>query len=542
MASSAVTGATPPHARTLGALLREVADGARAGGVVTAAGSVSWQDLLEGAARVAAALRRDGVGPGDRVALLLDNRPEWLQVALGAAALGAITTPINTWVKTRDLEYLLGHSRPSVLVTLASLGKQDYLRYLRDLLPDVVDAHPGRWSAEGLPELRSLVVLGQEVPRGARAYADWVESAVPADLPDDAQPDDIALVLYTSGSTASPKAVPLTHRHLVENGWAIGDRQGLTSTDRVFVSVPLAWAYGSSNALMAALTHGSTLVLQSVFEAAGAYELLLRERCTAIYTLPVMTRALLELPGFDAQALPDLRRGLTLGPPAEIELAHDRLGVDSICNIYGSTEVYGNCCVTPHDAPFARRAISQGPPLEGVRLRIVDTRTREQLGPDQVGEILVRGRVTPGYLDEGRVPQPVVDADGFFATGDLGSLDAEGWLTFVARDSEMIKSAGINVSPAEVEAFLATHPDIVEVAVVGADVDVRGQAVVAFVRLAPDATSSPGEIQMWCKDSIASYKAPAAVIPIAAMPLTATGKLSRRDLAALATETLRNGQ
>ena len=524
----APTGTAPPRARTLGALLAELAAREPAAEcVVTAAGRASRRDLLADAARVAAALRRDGVGSGDRVALLLDNRAEWLAVALGATAVGAVAAPINTWVKARDLEYLLGHARPSVLVMLDALGKQDYLAHLREIM-----------AGGGPPELRRLVVVGGHVPPGATAYADWVRSEA-AELPDDARPDDVALVLYTSGSTARPKAVPLTHRHLIENGWAIGDRQGLTGEDRVFVSVPLAWAYGAANALMATLTHGATLVLQSVFDAARAYPVLQRERCTAIYTLPVMTRALLDLPGFDATTLPQLRRGLTLGPPAELALVHDRLGVDAICNIYGSTEVYGNCCVTPHDAPFARRAASQGPPLDGVEIRIADPRTREPLASGQIGEILVRGRVTPGYLDDDRIACPVVDDDGFFATGDLGSVDAQGWLTFVARDSEMIKTAGINVSPAEVEEFLATHPDVVEVAVVGAEAGERGQAVVAFVRLAPSATTTPEEIQAWCRSQIASYKAPVAVIPVTTMPTTATGKLARRDLVRRATETLR---
>ncbi len=472
---------------------------------------------------MAAALARHGVGRGDRVALLSDNRAEWLQVAFGTAALGAVLCPINTWVKTRDLDYLLRHSAPAVLVTIGRLGNQDFLGYLREL---------------GLPGARvdSVVVLGDDVPAGAVSFTDWIAAEPVSPLCNAARPDDVALVLYTSGSTAKPKAVPLIHRDLIENGHAIGTRQGLGPDDRVFLAAPLAWAYGSANALMATFTHGSVLVLQSAFEPAGALELLRRERCTSIYTLPVMTHALIEQPGFDRADLPELRRGMTLGPPVEVELARAALGAEQICNIYGSTETYGNCCVTPHDAPPERRAASQGPPLAGVELQIVDVDTRAELPPGQVGEILVRGRITPGYLDDERRPRPVVDAAGFFATGDLGSLDAAGWLTFSARESEMIKTAGINVSPSEVEEFLATHPAVVEAAVVGADVDVRGQVVIAFVRLAADVAVTPEEIRAWCKESLAGYKVPQAVIPIAAMPTTPTGKLSRRELVRLAEE------
>jgi fatty-acyl-CoA synthase len=465
------------------------------------------------------------VGRGDRVALLSDNRVEWVQVAFAAASLGAVLCPINTWVKTRDLDYLLGHSKPKVLVTIDRLGNQDFLTYLRELgIPGVGPAR--------------VVVLGAEVPAGASGYTDWVHAGEVSPLPDLAAPDDVALVLYTSGSTAQPKAVPLRHRHLIENGWAIGERQGLTDQDRVFLAAPLAWAYGSANAMMATFTHGSALVLQSTFEPAGALDLLRRQRCTSLYTLPVMTRALLDLPGFDPATLPDLRRGLTIGSPAELALVHDHLGVDQISNIYGSSEVYGNCCVTPHDAPFTQRAVSQGPPLDGVEVRIVDVETGALLPTGQVGEIRVRGRVTPGYLEADHILRPVVDEDGFFPTGDLGSLDADGWLTFAGRDSEVIKTSGINVSPAEVEEFLVNHPDVVEAAVVGAEVDVRGQAVIAFVRLDAAATVTPEDLRAWCKESIAGYKVPAAVIAIEQLPTTPTGKLARRELVRLAADHL----
>lgn len=534
-----ITGEVKPDSRTLGALLRELAEGSPDhDAVVTVGARTSWSALLAGAERVAVALRRDGVGRGDRVAVLLDNRVEWLQVAFACASLGAVTSPFNTWVKTHDLAYLLSHARPTVIVTLDRLARQDFVGYLRSLLPGLDTGRPGEWKVDGLPELRSVVVLGDDVPRGAHAFADWLGVEPGPPLPDAADPSDIALVLYTSGSTAKPKAVPLLHEHLIENGYAIGARQGLLAVDRVFLASPLAWAFGSANAMMSTFTHGAALVLQSAFEPAGALELLRTERCTSIYTLPVMTRALLAEPGFDRAALPFLRRGLTIGPPSEIQLVREKLGVDQIANIYGSTETYGNCCVTPYDAPAERRDASQGPPLEGVEVRIVHPTERTALPAGQVGEILVRGRITPGYLDGEGVPQPVVDADGYFATGDLGSLDAAGWLTFAARDSEMIKTAGINVSPAEVEDFLATHPEVASVAVVGAEAEVRGQVVVAFVILTPGATVTPDQLRAWCKESIASYKVPHTVIPVDTLPTTPTGKLSRRDLVRLADEHL----
>lgn len=509
--------------------------------VVTTDGSVTYQELLDAASHCARALAADGVGPGQRVALLTNNRIEWLACAFGCAAVGAILAPLNTWVKTWDLDYLLAHARPTVLIAIDQVGAQDFVAYLRQLMPHLWSGESAGADHERYPSIRSVVVIGDNVPPKATRYADWLSSA-PAAVPSGlaAEPADIAMVLYTSGSTARPKAVALKHGHLVENGYEIGERQGLTTDDRIFLASPLCWAFGGANALMACLTHGSTLVLQAQFEATEALRMLERHACTSIYTLPVMTRNLLAVPGFDPAMLPDLRKGVTLGSAAEIVVAAQRLGVDQICNIYGSTETYGNCCVTPHNAPEQRRAASQGPPLPGTELRIVDPESGDVMPRGQIGEILVRGRISPGYMDVDGHSHAVTDAEGFLHTGDLGWLDADGWLTFSARDSEMIKTAGINVSPVEVEEYLRTHPDVEEVAVAGGEDPVRGQQVVAFVRLQPAANLDPQELRDWCKQSIASYKVPALFLNVDALPTTPTGKLARRELSALATEALIN--
>ena len=517
-----------PTSRTLLGLLDEqAAHDAAATAVVTEAGSVSYGTLAGNAHRVAGSLWQSGVRRGDRVAVLTDNRAEWIEVAFGCAGLGAVLTPFNTWVKRWDLEYLLGHARPSVLVMVDRLGRQDFLATLREVVPELWDDEPGSWRSASFPDLRAVVVLGSDVPRGALAYRDW-SSSCPR-VGDGAEPDSVAMVLYTSGSSARPKAVPLVHRDLIANAWEIGERQGLSRQDRVFLASPLCWAFGSANAMMATLSHGATLVLQNQFDAGRAVELMEHQGCTAIYTLPAMTRALLEEPGAP-ERLNSVRRGVTIGPPAEVNLVRQALGVDLICNIYGSTETYGNCCVTPHDADPSRRETSQGPPLPGVEIRIA--------GAGPVGEIHVRGRVTPGFLDADGVPVPVVDQDGWFATGDLGSLDDRGWLTFWSRETEIIKTAGINVSPGEVEDFLASHPDVAEVAVAGGDDEIRGQRVVAFVRLRAGATVSAEDLRTFCATAIAGYKVPALVVLVSEFPTTQTGKLSRKELSTRATGAL----
>ena len=518
-----------PTSRTLLGLLDEQAEhDAAATALVHAGEPVTYGALSRRARAVAGALASAGVRPGDRVAVLTQNCREWVETAFGCAGLGAVLTPFNTWVKRWDLEYLLGHARPSVLVLAGRVGRQDFLATLREVVPELWDAGPGSWRSAAFPDLRAVVVVGPDVPRGALPYDDWSSGDEPHRT-DDAAPEAVAMVLYTSGSTARPKGVPLVHQDLVANAYEIGERQGLGRQDRVFLASPLCWAFGSANALLATFTHGATLVLQDQFDAARAVELMERERCTALYTLPAMTRAMLAEQGA-AQRLRTVRRGVTIGPPTEVNLVREVLGVDLVCNIYGSTETYGNCCVTPYDADPVRRETSQGPPLPGVELRIA--------GDGPVGEIQVRGRITPGYLDAAGSPVSVVDDDGWFATGDLGSLDEEGWLTFGARETEMIKTAGINVSPSEVEDFLLSHPEVVEVAVAGGDDDVRGQRVVAFARLRSGAAASAEDLRAYCAQSIAGYKVPAVVVLVSEFPTTPTGKLARKELGRRATETL----
>jgi fatty-acyl-CoA synthase len=523
---------------TLFALLADQASASPDHDAVAAGGTVSYASLLGQTRTIAQALHADGFRAGDRLALLTDNRPEWISATFAAASLGGVSAPINTWVKRHDLEYLLGHSRPTVLITAARLGRQDYLAYLKEILPELWTAGPGQWHSPRFPELHSVVVIGDQVPQGAIGYQTWISQAATREAaPVAERPGDIALVLYTSGSSARPKAVPLIHGHLIDNGFEIGRRQGLGPSDRVFLASPLCWAFGGANALMATLTHGATLVLQSQFDAAAAVQIMRAERCTSIYTLPVMTHALLDQPDFLPDRIPTLSKGLTLGPPAEIRLAREQLGAGSICNIYGSTETYGNCCVTPHDAPASHRDAAQGPPLDGMEIRIADP-DGAPMTPGQVGEILVRGRITPGYLASDRSLAPAADSTGFYRSGDLGWLDESGWLIFAARETEMIKTSGINVSPSEVEEFMHTHPAVADVAVVGADDPVRGQQVVAFVRLRAGSAATPADLRDWCKTHLASYKAPRLVVELDEFPTTPTGKLGRRELGALAARRL----
>lgn len=525
-----------PLSRTMHDVLDEKAE--QAGdrpAIVHLAGTTTYGRLSERAGMVRRALQADGVGQQDRVGLLATNRIEWLEACLGASATGAAVHAFNTWVTGRELEHLLREAGCRVLVLMEGHGRQDYLADLRDLVPEVWESGPGTWRSSRYPDLRSVVVIDGTPPPGAVAYEEWLskittEPRAPTDPRALVSAMDVAVVLYTSGSTATPKAVPLLQHGMVENGFHIGERMGLTGQDRVWLSSPLFWSFGCANALMATFTHGATLVLQEQFDPAAAVDLIEAELCTVAYLLPTLTRALIGAEAFDARRLASLRTGVTIGTPEDVRLAAEQLGVAEICNVYGQTESYGNCCVTPHDAPLEQRLTGQGPPLPGVRVRIVDAVTDELVEAGVVGEVQVRGYLTPGYLGAAGAATRSFTDDGYYRTGDLGSLDKAGWLHYAARGTDMIKTAGINVSPAEVEEFLLTLEDVDQVAVVGAPDEVRGERVVAYVVPGPGRTLVEQEVIDRCRDAMASYKVPSTVHIVPGLPKTGTGKLSRNVL------------
>jgi fatty-acyl-CoA synthase len=342
---------------------------------------------------------------------------------------------------------------------------------------------------------------------------------------------DDALILYTSGSSSRPKAVRLQHYAVIENGFNIGERMGLSPDDRVLLAPPLFWAYGACNALPATLTHGATLVLQERFDPAEWIGLVERHHCTAVYTLPSITGAVLRHAGFRKERVASLRTGLMIGSPEDVRIAAEELGAAQICNIYGSTESYGNCCVTPCDWPLRRRMAGQGPPLPGVTLRIVDPETGVILETGQTGALEVAGYLTPGYCGASAEHNAAAfTEDGYFRTGDVGFLNDEGCFHFVARDADIIKRAGINVSPAEVESLLLQHPAVAQAAVVGATSGEIGEAIVAFVVAKPGMEIGAEELRAHCRAHASSYKVPDRVELRPALPVTETGKLFRRAL------------
>jgi fatty-acyl-CoA synthase len=439
-------------------------------------------------AALAARLRRRGVRPGDRVGLHLPNGVRWVVGLLAAHAAGATALPLNTWFKQYELDAVLERATPRVVLTEAD-----------------------DWSGTGKDD-------------GGAALAALLSAP--------ALESDIALLLFTSGSSAAPKAVPLTQGGMVRTAHAIGERQGIREGDRFWFALPLFFVFGCSNALPNALTHAATLCLQDRFEPAAALEFLERERCTVYYGVAPITRALAAHPDLGGRDISALRTGTANATAEDLRIAIEVLGVTEVCNAYGMTEGHGHSTITDHRDPPEVRMSSQGTALPTQEVRIVGD-DGAPVAAGTTGHIQIRGTITPGYLDDPGKNAECFDADGWFSTGDLGWFDEAERLHYVGRSYEMIKAKGINISPAEVEMLLVGHPDVDEAFVFGVDTATGDQEVGAvLVSTTDEHDRLAEEIADWARERVSSYKVPRRIWVLTAdqLPLTPTGKVSKRLL------------
>jgi fatty-acyl-CoA synthase len=487
----------------------------------------TYAALREQVRAFAKGLHALGIRKGDMVAILMGNRPEWIIADLAICSLGAIMVAVNTWVTARELGYVLAHSDARMLIASDRFLKNDYFAMIEALEP----------LAESAPRLERIIHVSARACRGSISFDDVCargRSVPEADLDLAAlaiDPKDIAYLLYTSGSTSTPKGVQLQHYALIENMWHIGERMHISEHDRLWLAVSLFWGLGCENAFFNLLTHGGCVVLQESFEPGEALRIIEAERCTLFYGTPNMVQALSEHPDRHRHDLSSLRSGGTIGTPEQIRRVVD-LGAREICNIYGLTETYGNCTVTDAADPLQIRLTSVGRPLPGVDLRIVDPANGNVLPRGKVGEIRVKGYVTVGYYKDDDKNRAAFDANGYFVTGDVGFLDAEGRLYFHGRIKEMIKTGGINVAPVEVEETLMSHPAVKLACVTGVPDTERDEVIAALIVCRPGQSVGESELVAFCRRQLAAYKIPRLMkfITEAELPLTVTGKLQKNRL------------
>ena len=519
--------------------------------VIAEDGELTYAMMARSAARLAGQFRALGLRPGERVGILLPNGIRWCATLLGAHAAGLAAVPLNTWYRGDELLAVARRARLRAIITQEEVFGFESGKQAAAIGEALGESHfrgaflwpRGAAGPVGLPApLRpsdSADANGGLVSATAAEAVDVLVSA-PVGEADD------ALVLFTSGSSAQPKAVRLTQGGLVATAHAIGERQGICEDDRFWFASPLFFVFGCSNALPNALSHAATLCLQERFEATSALEFIERHRCTVYYAVAPVTRALAACPDLARRDISCLRTGTANATAEDLRLAIEVLGVTQVCNAYGMTEGHGHTTITSCTDPASVRIGSQGRVLPTQELRIVADGTLA--GPEVQGEIQIRGMISPGYLDspgaatqagdgtrDGALAASGFGADGWFRTGDIGWLDTDGNLHYVGRGHEMMKVKGINIAPAEVETLLVRHERVDEAFVFGLATPDGDQSVgcVLVSAVPPDAREELiADVLGWLRGRAAAYKAPTTIRVVAAaeLPLTATGKVAKRLL------------
>jgi acyl-CoA synthetase (AMP-forming)/AMP-acid ligase II len=498
----------------------------------------------ERSARLARGLLASGFGKGSRVGLWLPNGPDWVVGFLAAARIGAVVIPLNTFYKPRELGWVMRHADVQTLLTLPRFLGADYLERLETAAPSLARQKAGSLRARELPQLREVFVFGRSERAWARPIA-ALEAAADADPAIDAGflreiesgvvPADPLIVIYSSGSTADPKGAIHTHGTLIRHSFNLNAFRDLTCDDRMFSPMPFFWVGGLVYSLMAAMHVGAFLLCEEAFEPGETLALLERERATIVAGWPHYSKAMMEHPSFRSRDLSSIRAGnlYDILPPAlrpkDPELRSNSLGM---------TETCGPHTIDRMDVDLPERLRSSfGHAVPGVEHKIVDPETGRALPPGEVGEICVRGySVMQGLYKVER--EDAFDRDGFYHTGDAGSFDADGVLFFKARLGDMIKTAGANVTPREVEIVMEAQPEVRSGFVVGVPDPTRGQNVAAAVILKAGHELDWPTLRERLRAELSTYKVPRHCFFYAdgELPFTDSGKIDKKKLAGLLAE------
>jgi len=504
---------------------------------------LTYAALARRADAFGAGLLARGVRPGDKVGVWLPDCIEWLVARWAIPSIGAVLVPINTRFRDADLGYVLRQADCRALVLTARWKSVSYLPVLEALLPGFTAQKPGAWECDALPQLRLVIGVGDGLPSAVVPFDECEDegargrgaAAALADARQGLRSDDIAQILYTSGTTSFPKGAMVRHGALLQNNFNTIARMNLTPADRYLATSPLFSATGTSFTLSPFLA-GGCQVLTDGFSAEAFCRAVEAERITQSFFVEPIVH---DLMAYEARGRWDLRTLRTgTGAPLTRDAFRwlvETLGCRELTNVYGLSETSNAVCRTFCTEPLDARIASSGPPMPGVSLRIDDVDSGAPLPAGGVGEIRVRGyTVTAGYYRMPEETARAIDADGWLHTGDLGELTADGRLVFRGRIKEMIKPGGFNVATLEIEEFLKSCPGVKEAVVVGVPDARLGEVGYAFVEARPGAALDAPAVVGFCRAHIASYKVPAHVEFVSDWPLTPTGKIRKLELKARA--------
>jgi fatty-acyl-CoA synthase len=485
----------------------------------------------------AAGLLGLGLEPSDRIGIWSPNRAEWVVTQFAAAKAGLILVTINPAYRLTEVEYALVKVGCKALVTAQQFKSSDYLAILRTLAPEIARCAPAALEAARLPELRVLIQTGEDEQKGflrfseVPALGEAEQRGRLARLAKELQFDDAINIQFTSGTTGTPKGATLTHHNILNNAYFVAEAICLAAADRVCIPVPLYHCFGMVMGTLACVTHGATMVLPSEgFEPLAALATVEAERCTALYGVPTMFIAELGHPEFARFDLSSLRTGIMAGSPCPIEVMRRviaEMHMSEVTIAYGMTETSPVSFQSSRQDSLERRVSTVGRIHPHLEVKIIDAAGRI-VPPGVPGELCTRGySVMLGYWDEKAKTEEAIDAAGWMHTGDLATLDEEGYCNIVGRLKDMVIRGGENVYPREIEEFLYRHAKIEAAQVFGVPDPKYGEELCAWIKLKPGETADVAEIHTFCRDQIAHYKIPRYVRFVEAFPLTVTGKVQK---------------
>jgi fatty-acyl-CoA synthase len=497
----------------------------------------SYRELKARVDAFAAGLLSLGLKRGDRLGVWSPNNAEWVVTQFATAKAGLILVNINPAYRLAELEYALNKAGCVALITAAQFKTSDYLAMLRELAPELATASPGNLHASRLPGLRLVITIGAENAPGMVKFEDVLGRARDAErrrlaaLAEELQFDDPINIQFTSGTTGFPKGATLSHHNILNNGFFVGQAMRFTEQDRLCIPVPLYHCFGMVLGNLCCLTHGAAMVYPSEgFDPLATLETIAAERCTALHGVPTMFIAEMDHPDFAKFDLSSLRTGIMAGSPCPIEVmkrAIKRMHLSEITIAYGMTETSPVSFQCSTDDPIERRVSTVGRVLPHIEVKIVDAEGRI-VPRGTAGELLTRGySVMLGYWDDEEKTREAIDAAGWMRTGDLATIDAEGYCNIVGRIKDMVIRGGENVYPREIEEFLYRHPKIQDVQVIGVPDPRYGEELCAWVRLRDGETATAAEIRAFCQGQIAHYKVPRHIKFVDGFPMTVTGKIQK---------------
>jgi fatty-acyl-CoA synthase len=499
--------------------------------------------------RVAKGLIALGVQKGEHIGIWATNYPEWVVAQFATAKIGAVLVTVNPAYRTQELEYLLKQSDAATLILIGSFKTSDYVGMLNELIPELSNAEPGALASAKFPQLKRVIFIGKQRQPGMVSWGDLAKLG--EEVSDDelarrqaaCDPDDVINIQYTSGTTGFPKGAQLTHFNIVANASYVAEYLKFSEQDRLCIPVPFYHIFGCVLGTLCCVTRGAAMIIPAeYFDPLKTLAAVEQERCTALHGVPTMFIAELQHPDFAKFKLSTLRTGIMAGSPCPIEVMKqvvEKMGAHEITIAYGQTEASPIITQTRTDDPIELRVSTVGRALPNVEVKIVDPETGQELPCGMQGELCARGFIVmKGYYNMPEATAKAIDKDGWLHTGDLATMDENGYYKITGRLKDMIIRGGENVYPREIEEFLYTNEKVADVQVVGVPDLKYGEEIMAWVKLKQGQSASAEEIREFCRGKIAHYKIPRYVRFVTEFPLTVSGKIQKYKMREVAVEEL----